>query len=122
MYQTTIKRDGKMVPIRWCKHFYPLVDKRLKRHNCVEALVSEGIPYLISSECDMCPHQDIERWDRHTPEVLYEIAGIEASMNGEFFFTDERIPLLDALQKKRDRKETGTMDLDFGCGNAYCGI
>jgi hypothetical protein len=122
IYQDTIRRDHKEVDVKWCSHYYPLVDLRMTRRDAQRLLETEGLPYLISSECDMCPHQDIERWDRHTPEVLQHIAEIERSFDGEYFFTDERIPLLDALAIKRSRKGAQG-EIDFGCeSGGYCGV
>jgi len=122
VYQDTIKRKKKEIDIKWCQHYYPHVDAKRNRQAVIDdLLIPEGLPWLMSSECDHCPHQDLARWDRHTPEVLTQIAGIEASMRGRFFFTDERIPLMEALELKR-RKAQSKVDADFGCENSYCGI
>lgn len=124
LYQDTYPRniDGVKteVPVKWCRHYYPMVDRGYGRKTAQEFLTKERIPYLLSSECDMCPHKDLARWERTAPEVLVQIAEIEASMNGQFFFTDERVPLMEALQRKRMRPQT--VDTTFGCGNSYCGI
>jgi len=120
VYQDETIRDGVRKPIRWCTHYYPLVDLRLNRQNVRDELQKEGLPWLESSECDLCPHQDIERWNRHTQEELVQIAELESKFNGQYFFTDERIPLLESLKRKRDRPKS--LDLDFGCENSYCGI
>ena len=70
----------------------------------------------------MCPHQDYQRWKMHTPEVLREIAEIEAGFNGQFYFTDRRVPLLYALERMRADNDTQPA-LDFGCDSGgYCGI
>jgi hypothetical protein len=122
VYQDTSRRNKAEVDVKWCRHYYPLVDRKLRREDTIAALIAEGIPYLISSECDMCPHQDLARWQRHTPQVLIQIAAVEANMGGKFFFTDERIPLLQALEKKAQRVNTKEAELDFGCENSYCGI
>jgi hypothetical protein len=91
------------------------------RDDCRELLDSEGLPYLVSSECDHCPHKDFARWDRTSPEKLIEIALLEHSMGGEYFFTSNRIPLLESIEKMRDKADKKT-EPDFGCGNGHCGI
>lgn len=53
---------------KWLSHYYPFVDARLNRSAIAEELDRRGIPFLVTSECDMCPHQDLARWERHTPE------------------------------------------------------
>ena len=121
IYQETVKTKDGPKDVKWCTHCYPLVDMRMCREDTRDGLRAEGIPFLESSECDHCPHKDFARWDRTAPAKLVEIAEIEASMNGEYFFTSERIPLREAIEKMRARKEK-QVEADFGCGNSYCGI
>ena len=109
------------VDVQWCEHYYPLFDRRMGRKHAVEALEAERIPYLVSSQCDHCPHKDLPRWERTSPAKLVEIAAVEASMQGQFFFTDRRVPLMEALEMMRKDK-AATLDTNFGCGNSYCGI
>jgi hypothetical protein len=35
-----------------------------------EMVEKEGIPYIVSSECDLCPHKDLARWERVMRRVL----------------------------------------------------
>jgi hypothetical protein len=125
LYQDTRIRkvDGikTEIPVLWCQHYYPMVDRGYGRITAQKALEAEKIPYLISSQCDCCPHNDLDRWLRHTPEVLIEIASVEASMKGKFFFTDERIPLIEAIAVK-SAKPKSTLDPTFGCEGSYCGV
>ena len=85
-----------------------------------------GLPYLITSECDHCPHKDLSRWLRTSPEVLQEIAEVETQFRGKFFFTDERIPLLDAIALKQKLAESqGKLfedDSAFSCTGGVCGV
>lgn len=112
----------RLVIRKWAKVCYPLVDLRMFRRDAAQVCIAAGVPYLITSECDGCPHQDIDRWDRHTPEVLHQIAKAEARMDGQFFFTDARVPLLEALPILRDRKRS-EWAIDFGCeSGGVCGV
>ncbi len=135
IYQTTVDAwenlpDGTkrkiQKPIKWQTHYYPLVDLGLNRRDCQEAIVKEGIPYLLSSECDGCPHKDLPRWERTSPEVLKELSELEALFNGEFFFTPERIPLMEAIEVMRKKRasnpEKYQVEADFGCQNSICGV
>lgn len=133
LYQTC--RDKKNTdPIRWMTHYYPLADMKMSREDCQRAVEAEGLPYLISSECDECPHQDAPRWLRHTPGKLAEY---EAEFKGEFFFTEYRLPLLEAIEMmrrgepRRPTRPKGGKELplfqvgdrDFGCqSGGICGI
>lgn len=138
-FQTTIaatkrilRGDGTILKIRtekdikWQKHYYPLVDLKMSRETIYAAIEKEGIPYLISSECDGCPHQDLARWERKSPETIDDVAWIESLFKGQYFFTDRRIPLKEAIAAMQaDRligADHGQVELDFGCGNAICGV
>jgi hypothetical protein len=126
IYQTTVKVKGVERDVKWQTHYYPLVDLRLNRNDCQRKIVAEGIPYLLSSECDGCPHKDAARWFRTSFPVLKELAAVEAMFNGELFFTSKRIPLLEAISEMQHdadaNPERYKVEADFGCQNAICGI
>lgn len=113
----------------WQSHYYPIVEEGLFRADVQQQLDQRGIPYLISSECDGCPHKDWPRWERTAPVVIDDIADMEAKMNGEFFFTDKRIPIKEALPlmqvewEARHVRGVGLFDeADFGCDEGVCGV
>lgn len=109
--------------IKWQTHYYPLVDLKRKREDAQEDLRREGIPYLLSSECDGCPHKDAARWNRTAPEILAGLAEVEAMFNGELFFHPLRIPLLEAIAEDNRRRDGKVpVEVDFGCGNPICGV
>jgi len=135
VYQDTVKvtkkdAEGNRVKtekaVKWLTHAYPLVDMNENREICRLHIAGEKIPYLISSECDGCPHKDLPRWERTDPAVLKDLAELEALFNGEFFFTDKRIPLLQAIEamkkERTDNPKKYDRDADFGCQNAICGV
>lgn len=135
IYKTTFDEkvrqpDGTKIkikkPLKWMTHYYPLVDLGLNRRDCQEKIVQEGIPYLLSSECDGCPHKDLTRWERTSQATLKELSELEAMFNGELFFTSKRIPLLEAIavmQKEREENpKRYKVEADFGCQNAICGV
>ncbi len=145
IYQTTVienKKDpitgknmidpetGKNVkfnkPIKWLTHGYPLVDMKLNRDGIYAEMNRRGIPYIISSECDKCPHQDLPRWERHTQESIDTTAELERQMGGEYFFTPLRIPLKEAIafmqaERITNPKKYAKDTADFGCNNGICG-
>ena len=104
--------------VLWCSQHYPLIDpaydggKGWHRAACIQQLEERGIPYLITSQCDGCPHKDWARWERTTPETIQHLAEWEMNFQGEFFLTDRRVPLLQALAQMR--KEPGTL-FDMPC-------
>lgn len=126
---TTIKNDDGTKrkvqhPIKWQTHYYPLVDLGIGRHGARKTLEKEGIPYLVSSECDGCPHKDLDRWERTAPHVIDELAATEATWGGNYFFTDRRIPLKEAIAAMQQDRKPGAEPAaaDFGCGNSICGV
>ncbi|HEU4325503.1 MAG TPA: hypothetical protein VFS21_20325 [Roseiflexaceae bacterium] len=114
----------------WQSHFYPLIDLGLFRADVQRELEHLRIPYLISSQCDGCPHKDLARWERTSPEVIDDLADLEAEMDGQFFFTNKRVPLREALVLMRQDAEKRAAQLpismfeldDFGCDGGICGV
>ena len=114
--------------VKWLEHYYPCVDLKLNRDDIRAALLKANLPYLVTTECDHCPHQDYQRWIMHTPEVIERAAKIEEAWQGKLFFSSLRIPIKDAIKKMKERQdnlEAGKQrELPtFGCKDgAYCGI
>lgn len=119
-------RDGRPRIVKWASHYYPLVDRGVHRRTVEAELRRLNIPYLVTSECDCCPHKDAARWLRTSPEMIEEIAYWEAKMNRQFFFTDQRLPLKRAVHKMQaERAAQGNIfddTVEFGCGNGVCGV
>jgi hypothetical protein len=78
-----------------------------------------GIPYLVTTECDGCPHKNWERWKRTSQETIDELALFEAKFNGEFFLTSARIPLKKSLAAMQLKNE-GQASFDDICDSGYC--
>jgi len=104
---------------KWHTHRYPLIeDERIYKSTVYVELGKRNIPFLLSSECDMCPHKNRARWQRTSPEMIEKIARIEEGFGGTQFFTPQRIPLKEALKKWEGQTE---MVLD-SCDSGYCGV
>lgn len=78
-----------------------------------------GIPYLVTTECDGCPHKDWERWKRTSPAMIEQLTSFEATFNGNFFLTNCRKPLNEAilLMEKKHDMSAGLFDT---CDSGYC--
>ncbi len=124
VYRTTVTRKKVVTEIKWCSHYYPLVDLKMTRESIYREVERAGVPYIISSECDLCPHKDFARWDRTSPAVIDEAEKIETLLGGKFFFTDRRLPIRQAIEDMRiiDKTKKAQGDLDFGCKNDICGV
>ncbi len=112
--------------VNWEQLEWPLIgypirttwDKTFNRSNANTELEKRNIPYLVTTQCDGCPHKDYFRWSNTTPEKLEELSLFEAQWEGKQFLTSKRIPLRDAI---KEMKSNAIDDdpLDF-CENGLC--
>ena len=65
-------RRVKPNPKIWVTNEWPLVDLRMRRHNCSELLEEHGLPVPNKSACVFCPYHDDRHWidvrDKHPEE------------------------------------------------------
>lgn len=127
---------AKQSDARWVKHKWPLLDIeedwdggikdmglgfRWSRQDCQNAMDLVGVPYLVTTECDGCPHKNLERWLRTSPSVLDQVAKLEQQFNGEFFLSSVRKPIKEAIAELARQKSTQNLVFDFdGCDSGYC--
>jgi hypothetical protein len=114
----TMSEIHRMKPsdVKWCENWWPLIDMRVYRAMVQEELERRDIPYLLSSECDNCPHKNAARWARTSPEMIDRLAEIEAGLDG-LYFTPFRIPLKEAIKKMYNADQIEM----FGCDSGgYC--
>lgn len=121
IYRSTIKRKDRIVEVKWRSHYYPLVDLRMTRDDVIAECTRLGLPYLVSSECQGCPHADPWRWMRRSPETIAELDRLEASWEGEYFFTKSCRPLAQLVDEWRKAEQSQGI-LDFNCEDGYCGV
>jgi len=114
----TMDEVGRMKPndVKWETKAWPLIERKLYRTNAVAELERMGIPYLVTSECDGCPHKDWPRWKRTSPAMIESLGEWESNIDG-FFLTRNLIPLSQSLAKM----ELGeAMDMFEPCDDGYC--
>lgn len=78
-----------------------------------------NVPYLVTTECDGCPHKDWARWQRTSLSTIEELAVFEAQFGGEFFLTSYRKPLKEALALMELDNDKGANLFDM-CDSGYC--
>lgn len=113
--------------VKWLTHYYPLVDLRMDRNDLQREMERLEIPYLVSTECDICPHKDAARWLRTAPATIQRAADFEARYEGKQFLTDRRRPLLTVIGefKAEALANPGLFDKDagsFDCTDGLCGV
>jgi hypothetical protein len=48
--------------VRWIEHRWPLIEKRMRRGDCLEWLKRHGYPEPAKSACTFCPYHSNEQW------------------------------------------------------------
>lgn len=49
---------------KWCEHRWPLIDLRMKRHDCLRWMEANGFPMPPRSSCIYCPYHSNNEWRR----------------------------------------------------------
>lgn len=119
--------------VKWHTSVWPLIDyastpgrdtiemgigRTWSREQVRAELSRRNIPYIVTSECDGCPHKDYPRWQRTSPRVLEELVEFERQFEGEFFLSDRRVPLTQAIAEMKERSNAKE-ELDT-CESGYC--
>jgi len=104
---------------KWNSNEYPLIDRGYYRVMCQAELESRNIPYLITTECDGCPHKDPARWLRTNQRTIEQLAIFEGQFRGTFFLTRELIPIDQAVRKYRDADEIQIKMFVDSCDSGY---
>jgi hypothetical protein len=50
--------------IKWIEHIWPLVDRRMKRQDCLRWMEKNGYPMPPRSACTFCPYHSSTEWAR----------------------------------------------------------
>ncbi len=115
-----VHRVKQVSDVKWERHIWPLVtgDKKFYRASVQSMLDAFNIPYLLTTECDGCPHKDLYRWKKTDPAVLERLADWEAHVGqGQFFLTSNRVPLLEAIDAMASSRPPQSI-FDMPCGVA----
>lgn len=114
-------------PNGWQKFRYPLIEKRMYRHDCENWYISRGLPVPLSSACRKCPligdkraiemrindpmgHENRLQFDDDLRNGNLRIA---ATAKGELFLHDSLIPLRNVILE--DNRKTL-----FDCSRGHC--
>lgn len=100
---------------KFAVNWYPLVERRMTRHLCLEWLKSHGYPEAPRSACIACPYHNQHEWrdmKENRPDEWQEAVEFDEAirnyvgMRGQVFVHSDRIPLKDAnLWKDQDEKQ-----------------
>lgn len=115
---------------KWADNFYPLIEKRMHRHQCLEWMESRGYPEPPRSACTYCPYHSDREWRRlrdNDPEGWAEALDVDKRIRAglgttteELFLHSSLIPLEDV--DLRTDIDKGQMSLfDDECAG-ICGV
>lgn len=109
---------------------YPLLDMRLRRHDCVSIIRAEGLPVPPKSACWFCPMQRPSQWQekrRSRPELFARACDLEAQLvarraglgRDPAYLTRFGVPLAGAVPPGQDGLPFDDLD-DPHCDNGWC--
>lgn len=118
---------------KWIDNTWPLIDKRMRRSDCIKWLEGRGLPIPGKSSCKRCPYHDKNYWRdmrdnrvgdwREVVTFDHDLRNgqlrLSATARGELYLIEECIPLeqLDLSTAQ----ENGQMVIDI-CDEGYCGV
>lgn len=118
----------------WSQNRWPLVERRIRRHECLEWMQARGYPEPPRSSCVYCPFHNNAEWRRlrdHEPEEFQKAVQFERELqrlkgNTENFhavpFLHRSCVPLDQIDLSTD-KERGQGQLDFQAEcEGMCGV
>lgn len=83
----------RMKPSRdaWTQHRWPLVEREMRRHDCIAWLKKHGYPEPPRSACVYCPFHSNKEWRRlkdHEPEAFAKAVWVEQELQRTKAITD----------------------------------
>jgi hypothetical protein len=68
---------------KWTQHRWPLVEREMRRHNCIAWLKQNGFPEPPRSACSYCPFHSNTEWRKlkyNEPEAFAEAVRVEKEL------------------------------------------
>jgi hypothetical protein len=76
---------------KWTQHRWPLIEREMRRHDCISWLRKHGFPEPPRSACVYCPFHSNKEWRRlkdHEPEAFAEAVRVEQELQRTKAMTD----------------------------------
>ena len=116
----------------WIDNYYPLVEMRMDRDDCLQWFNDRGFPEAPKSACVACPFRSKEQWRtiKADPELWAEAVAFDEAirhpkgLRAEAFVFSGAIPLKDADLRSVSQKEQegGQMNLFDNDCSGHCGV
>lgn len=116
-----MKPSGK----KWLTHRWPLIERRMRRNDCVNWLAKNGYPDPPKSACLGCPYHSNAGWKRiaNSPDEWAETVQIDreirskSKIQGQIFLHKSGVPLDEAVFA-----DDGQLDLFVNECEGMCGV
>jgi len=115
--------------VRYVRHDYPLVDRRMTRQSCVVWLDAHGYSEPPKSACLGCPFMDNRRWRDmrdHRPSEWDDAVAFDAAsrsmarIDGDVFLHRSLVPL--PMVDLSTQRDAGQLDLFAAECEGMCGV
>lgn len=89
-------------PTKWISFYYPLIELKMNRYDCLNWFDKNGLPRPPRSACLGCPYKSNAEWRRlrdESPEEWNEVVEFDKAirkcggMRGDIFLHADRVPL-----------------------------
>lgn len=108
-------------------HIWPLIDHRIRRHDCLRWMQAKGYPEPPRSACIYCPYHSDAEWKRLTPEEFQSAVEFEkrfqvahGNVRGQPFLHRSLVPL-DQVDFSTDEDHGQQVMFGNDC-SGHCGV
>jgi hypothetical protein len=114
--------------VQWVKNRWPLIEKRMTRHDCLNWLERNGYARPPKSACIGCPYHDRATWRRmkkEDPESWADAVDFDRRarrmkrIDGDAYLLRDLVPLNEA--DLRNEEDVGQLSFDAEC-EGMCGL
>ena len=119
--------------VKYIKHVYPLIDKRMKRMHCIQWLQEHELTVPPKSTCTFCPYHSIDQWKQlkstgddnwNRAVAVDEIirSARKTAKTENLFIHKYCLPLAEAVNVPEDfgAKQLGFANEDLTCDSGFC--
>jgi hypothetical protein len=107
---------------KWIRNRWPLIEKRINRHDCLRWMEQRNFPRPPRSACVFCPYKSDAEWrvTRSDPEAMAVVRNVEAMLlPGEYLHRSNRV--IDDVDLSTD-EDRGQMSLFGNECTGLCGV
>jgi len=116
--------------LHWIEHEWPLIDRRMHRHDCLIWMEKNGFPKPERSACSYCPYHSDTEWrnlKKYSPDDFAEAVAIDEMIRAGVRGTTSRLYLHRSLKPLstidfRTAEDAGQADMFNNECEGMCGV